>query len=478
MAEFFTHLSAIPAFIPHGHCYLWKPGLVSLHVMSDALIALAYYSIPITLVHFVRKRQNFPFNGIFLLFGAFIIACGTTHVLEVWTLWHPTYWLSGLIKAITALISVYTAVKLVPLVPQALALPSPAQLEATNQELQKQIRERIIVEESLRHSEERYRAIVEDQTELIARFQPDGTLTFINEAYCRYFKRSRQELMNSSYEPVIFDADRELITSMLNSLNSENPVATIEHRVIVDGEVRWMQWINRIILDDQDRFIEFQSVGRDINARKQAEQQLQTSLKVLLKEVHHRVKNNLQMVYSLLRLQYRRIKDQQAAEVLLESQNRVKSISLIHEKLYGAEDVSKIDFAQYISSLTASLFSSYNISSATVTLNTQVEAISLAIDKAIPCGLIINELVSNSLKYAFPERSGQIQVELTADQENQITLIIKDDGIGLPEQFDLTTADSLGLQLVQDFVAQLEGAIQIVHEKGTEFRIVFPAGAA
>ncbi|MEH2184479.1 PP2C family protein-serine/threonine phosphatase [Nostoc sp.] len=122
-------------FIPHGHCYLWKPGLVSLHVISDALIALSYYSIPVTLFYFVSKRKDLPFNWIFLLFSGFIVACGTTHIMEIWTLWFPTYWISGLIKALTAIISVFTAVQLIPLVPQALALPSPAELERANQEI-------------------------------------------------------------------------------------------------------------------------------------------------------------------------------------------------------------------------------------------------------------------------------------------------------------------------------------------------------
>ncbi|MEH2324658.1 MAG: PP2C family protein-serine/threonine phosphatase [Nostoc sp.] len=122
-------------FIPHGHCYLWKPDLVSLHIISDALIALSYYSIPVTLFYFVSKRKDLPFNWIFLLFSGFIVACGTTHIMEIWTLWFPTYWVSGLIKALTAIISVFTAVQLIPLVPQALALPSPAELERANQEI-------------------------------------------------------------------------------------------------------------------------------------------------------------------------------------------------------------------------------------------------------------------------------------------------------------------------------------------------------
>ena len=124
-------------FIPHGHCYLWKPGLVGLHIVSDALTALAYYSIGLTLTYFVANRRDVPFNWIFLLFGAFIVSCGTTHILEIWTLWHSNYWLSGFIKAFTAIVSIYTASELVSLLPQALALPSTAQLEKEIIERQK-----------------------------------------------------------------------------------------------------------------------------------------------------------------------------------------------------------------------------------------------------------------------------------------------------------------------------------------------------
>jgi len=143
----------------------------------------------------------------FLLFGTFIIACGTTHVMEVWTLWHPDYWLSGAIKVLTAIASLYTASQLVPLVPKALALPSPAQLAAVNAELEREVIEHRQTEEVLRQSEARYRAIVEDQTELICRFLEDGTLTFVNDAYCRYFGKSRQELLGQSFLPLMPSAD-------------------------------------------------------------------------------------------------------------------------------------------------------------------------------------------------------------------------------------------------------------------------------
>jgi signal transduction histidine kinase len=155
-------------FIPHGHCYLWQPGLVWLHILSDIVIAFSYYSIPLTLIYFVRKREDVPFKNIFVLFGAFIISCGTTHVMEVWTLWHPYYWLSGAMKAITAFISFYTALTLIPLVPQALALPSPAQLEEANKALQAEITERKLVENELRQYKERLEELVEQRTKELA----------------------------------------------------------------------------------------------------------------------------------------------------------------------------------------------------------------------------------------------------------------------------------------------------------------------
>ena len=141
-------------FIPHGHCYLWKPELLWLNIISDSLITLAYYSIPIMLVYFVYKRRDLPFDKVFLLFGVFIVSCGTGHLMDVWTLWHPDYWLSGLVKAITTLVSVYTALELVPLLPKALALPSPAQLEAANQALKAEISERKRAEAELQKAKE------------------------------------------------------------------------------------------------------------------------------------------------------------------------------------------------------------------------------------------------------------------------------------------------------------------------------------
>jgi signal transduction histidine kinase len=140
--DFLRRLFSTSEFMPHGMCYNWQPGVIWLHVLSDATIALAYYSIPLTLIYFVRKRKDLAFDWMFLCFAIFIIACGTTHVMEIFNIWQPTYWLSGVIKLLTALASIVTAVLLIRLIPQALALPSPDQLRRSNLALQNEVRER------------------------------------------------------------------------------------------------------------------------------------------------------------------------------------------------------------------------------------------------------------------------------------------------------------------------------------------------
>jgi two-component sensor histidine kinase len=214
------------------------------------------------------------------------------------------------------------------------------------------------------------------------------------------------------------------------------------------------------------------------------EEQLNASLKekeVLLKEIHHRVKNNMQVISSLLNLQSGRIKNQEILEMFKESQDRIRSMSLIHERLYQSADLAKIDFSHYIQNLAKHLFQSYRIDPEAVVLKTNVKDVSLDINKAIPCGLIINELVSNSLKYAFPQvtgtdekiaKKGAIDIQLMTD-DGKVTLLVKDNGVGLPIDLDIETADSFGLQLVTTLVAQLNGKIDIKRKPGAIFKITF-----
>lgn len=165
--EILNQLFSSEPYIPHGHCYLWQSPLVWLHVLSDGFTTLAYYSIPLMLLYFIRQREDVPFRRVFWLFSAFILTCGTTHLMEIWTLWHPTYWLSGSIKAVTALVSCYTAIELVPVIPEALSMPSPDVLKAANTALRAEIKERKQVEAKLQYRLDFDRLVAKLSTQFI-----------------------------------------------------------------------------------------------------------------------------------------------------------------------------------------------------------------------------------------------------------------------------------------------------------------------
>ena len=219
----------------------------------------------------------------------------------------------------------------------------------------------------------------------------------------------------------------------------------------------------------------------DITERKRAAGQ-KASLRekeTLLKEVHHRVKNNLQVISSLINMQMRQVADASARAALQECQSRVQAIGLIHEKLYQFEDYSRVPFSEYVRSLASTIFQATGIAPSAVALDLQIETLWLAIDKAIPCGLILNELITNALKHAFPsERRGVIHVALRRESDAELMLSVADDGVGMPIDFHIETSNTLGMQLVSTLVEQLEGRLEISREdSGTKFRITFPTEA-
>jgi PAS domain S-box-containing protein len=216
----------------------------------------------------------------------------------------------------------------------------------------------------------------------------------------------------------------------------------------------------------------------DITERKQAEERIKESLKekeVLLREIHHRVKNNLQIISSLLKLQSGYFKEEKVHQVFQDSQNRIKTMALIHEKLYQSKDFSKIDFAEYIKALVHEIYRVYGIDEGRIALSLSIENILFGVDTAIPCGLIINELISNSLKYAFPEgRHGEIRIEFRTKDGNEIEMVVGDNGVGMPEEKDFRSTDTLGLHLVTILVEdQLGGKIILDRTNGMVFTISF-----
>ncbi|MBD1939394.1 PAS domain-containing sensor histidine kinase [Microcoleus sp. FACHB-68] len=456
------HLPA--GFMPHGMCYLWKPGLVWLHVVSDSLVALAYYSIPITLIYFVQHRRDLPFRWIFWLFGAFIIACGTTHIMEVWTLWHPNYWVAGIIKAFTAIVSLYTAVQLIPLLPQALALPSPTQLALINQNLEKQILERQKSEEALRQSEARYRAIVEDQTELICRFLPEGTLTFVNQAYCRYFGGTQEDLIGSSFCPMILEEDLEKVKAQLNALSKEKPIVTITHRILNShGEIRTQQWSNRAIFDDQDSCVEIQAVGRDITKLKQAEEVLKAysaQLEVRNRELQdfayvasHDLQEPLRKIQTFgdrLKVKYGDVLNVQGRDYLERMHNAAKRMQTLIDDLLAisrvatqAQSFVKVNLATVATEVLCDLETRIESSGGSVDIG---ELPSLEADPTQMRQLLQN-LIDNALKFSRPEESAAVKIRsqlvnqveetpagnISYQEFYQIT--VEDNGIGFEQKY-------------------------------------------
>jgi two-component sensor histidine kinase len=216
---------------------------------------------------------------------------------------------------------------------------------------------------------------------------------------------------------------------------------------------------------------------RDITERKTAEDRLQASLaekEVLLREIHHRVKNNMQVISSLLNLQSRHIQDPAVLEAFKESQRRIRSMALIHERLYQSTDLSRIEFSQYLRNLATHLFHSYQVDSDRIRLSLDAEEVFLNINTAIPCGLIVNELISNSLKHAFPEgRKGEVGVSLQRVIGDGYMIRVRDDGIGFPEGLDFRRTETLGMQIISTLASQIEASIELTRERGTSFTIRF-----
>lgn len=218
--------------------------------------------------------------------------------------------------------------------------------------------------------------------------------------------------------------------------------------------------------------------------KRRTEEKLKDSLRekeVLLKEIHHRVKNNMQIIYGMLNLQLAQIKNEVVSEMIKETKNRIKAMALVHERLYQSENLARIEFGDYVRRLISGLIHSYGMDSNTVRQTIEIKNVSLNINLAIPCGLIVNELVSNSLRHAFPDGKGkkgkvcsevEVLVGLNTDKK-KFTLIVRDNGIGFPKGLDFRSAESLGLQIVNTLVEQLEGDIKLHRENGTLFKIEF-----
>jgi len=334
---------------------------------------------------------------------------------------------------------------------------------------------------TLEQSELKFRSVVQTANDAIISGDSNGNIISWNKRAQTIFDYAEEEVLGKPLTILMPEKYKDALSRELKRFRStgesEYHGKTLEFKGLRKEGSEFPIEIS-IATWKTEKGLFFTGIVRDISERKRAEEELKESLKekeVLLKEVHHRVKNNMQVISSLLMLQEDSSEDKKIIEMLKDSQNRISSMALIHERLYRSHNLSKVDLNEYIDDLVSGLFQSYGVSESRVALNINVENVLLGIDSAIPCGLIINELVSNSLKHAFPgDKNGEIKIFLRLMDENMIELVVGDNGIGIPEDMDIRKTRSLGLYLVTLLVEnQLHGEIALNRERGTEFLIKF-----
>lgn len=365
-------LLASDDFIPHGMCLLWRRDLLILHAASDSITALAYYSIPFALVYFVWRRRDLVYRWMFVLFGIFILACGTTHVFGVITLWQPDYVTDGIIKAVTAVASIGTAALLWYIMPQALAIPSRREMDETNRRLQKEIGERLTAERTIRE-------------------------------------------MNAGLEAKVGERTAEL-------------EAALEQKAL------------------------------------------------FVRETHHRVKNNLQIILSLLNLQLSTA-GPELREKLEDTLARIRSIGLVHEQLYRS-DIGSIELKGYLNTLLAQVSDIHGARRRGLDWSVEGDSVIVDIDHAVPIGLICNEVIANALKHAF--RDGQApSLEMSISEgKDTYRVVIRDNGSGLPADFEARSRRSMGIQVIYGLAGQIGATVSFKSAAGTTFVLELPRHAA
>ncbi len=345
-----------------------------------------------------------------------------------------------------------------------------------NAELEHRVLERTA---ELTRSEERFRLLVEGVKDCaIFMLDPQGCVVTWNSGAERFKGYKAEEIIGRHfscfYPPedlAKHKPDEELARALANGSFEDDGV-----RIRKDGTRFIANVLITPVYDESGRHIGFAKITRDISERVAAQAQAMEALRreILLKEIHHRVKNNLQVVNSLLYLQSVRIADPTTVGILKESQTRVKSIALIHEKLYRGSDLGRVDFTEYARDLVADLFRTYGINQEAIVLRCDIRDVSLPIDAAIPCGLIINELTSNALKHAFPPgTAGEITITMARTDDDNVLLTVSDTGAGFPKDVNWRKSKSLGLNLVMDLTKQLGGAVEMNSDRGTTFKITF-----
>jgi len=339
--------------------------------------------------------------------------------------------------------------------------------------------------EALQESEQLNRTVIENSPIGISVRNKNGTLLLSNRTWQKLWGLSENEISDyhKPRKKLVFNDKDSYLNDHLDMINNvyktggEYFIPELKLSHPKKNKADWISQYFYAIKDDKENVQRVVILTEDITERKKATEQIKKDLHekgILLNEIHHRVKNNLQVISSLLKLQEYYIEDKKILEIFRKSENRIRSMALIHQKLYETQDFVHIDFKNYIKGLSRMLFGSYNINPSKIRLLLEIQNITFDISRAIPIALILNELISNSLKYAFPENEkGEIKIILKSIAENKCLLIYQDNGVGIPEKIDMKTTKTLGMQLINMLTIQINGEITLQKKEGTCYQIIF-----
>ncbi|MFO7980122.1 MAG: PAS domain S-box protein [Candidatus Aminicenantes bacterium] len=340
-----------------------------------------------------------------------------------------------------------------------------------------EITKQIETENELKRSEQKYRSFFQTSRDAVFITTDDGRWIDMNDAAVKLFGyKSKRELQKIRIPDLYENSEvRKRHLEVIEKQGFTKDFAVNLKRK--DGRIINTLITSVVVKKKKGEATVYQGIIKDITQRKKTEEKMKKSLKekeVMLREIHHRVKNNLQIVTSLLRLQSQFLRDKEAKQAFRESQNRIYSMALIHEKLYKSQDLARINLGHYIQSFVTHLFHAYEVDTSQIKMLMDTEDVQVDINTAIPCGLILNELVSNALKHAFPSgQRGEVNVRLSKNKEGKINLTVKDNGRGLPREVNLHNPKSLGLQLIKDLTKQLNGEVKVQKTKGSKFTVTF-----
>jgi len=339
--------------------------------------------------------------------------------------------------------------------------------------------EKLRAEQALKEREERYRTLFEYFPNYVVVLALDGRIIDLNHAAAKFSPLPREETVGMYFTDLqsVTGEDSSYYQEMFSKFMAGEDVGTFESSLISrEGEKRIMEIYPAPLYKNGELFA-VQVIAQDITERKKAETEINASLEekeMLLGEINGRVRNYMHMISSLLELQSVYMKDEENREVLKDNKNRVKSMLLIHDGFSMSEDFALIDFSQYIKKLIGLITDSYHVDTERIKMITKTDGLMLDIDAAIPCGLIVNELLTNAVKHAFPgNRKGEVRVEFGLDNHENDVLIVKDNGVGLSDDIDFNKSETMGFQLVNTLVNQLKGSIILSREEGTTFQIIW-----